>query len=275
MRDFRSIPLTAADDPEFSSKLLDISHVARGTPKLYRSKNTLGFRRPQQKVGDQGNVGSCVGWTLKTVLQDSLPSPHELSALWIYHGAKKNDSTPGVGYSGTTISGACRSVSKDGVCLATYEKGEGKFKVGAGKDASNRKISGHSTVRAANLQTIKDLLRTQSLATSIHIHEEFYNINSEGFLNDGEYLKSPKKGGHAVALVGWTTRGGKCFLRFQNSWSKAFGLKGDFFLSHELFQGISKGVYVTHRGELTLIQRALNLADRLKTRLVRHLRKYF
>jgi len=269
VRDYRSIPLGAAEDVDFSSTLRDLS--VKKAP-VARSKSIVSFRRPKGKVGDQGNLGSCVGWTMRVVMQDLHPS--SLSALWVYYKAQKNDSTPGSDYSGTTVSGACRAIHKEGICQSKYEDGGKYFKAGAGIDALKRRIEGHSTVRASDFETIKALVQEKVLATSIHIHEEFYNIDSSGFLNEDNYLKSPRKGGHAVAVVGWRCKDGKNYLRFENSWSEEFGDKGDFYLSADLFKEISKGVYVVHKSEMTLYERILNLLDRLRTKLIFYFKKY-
>lgn len=249
---YKDIPLdVVVDDDEFD-KIDDVPD-SEFKVKQVRSKSSS-FPSEYSRdivvpVFNQGSIGSCVGCSGKVVSTDPNFKGIDLSALWLYKRAQVFDRWKGENYSGTSIIGACRALLQEGICQESYypysTRSSSKAKEGALNDALTRRISNFYTMNLrGNTEKIKELIQKQPLWTSFHVHDNFYDLDSDGFLKDEDgYLSSTKKGGHAVAIVGWTYKEGKLYWKFQNSWGKYWGKRGFFYMSDELYRKISKGIY--------------------------------
>jgi C1A family cysteine protease len=251
--DYESIPLNVlVEDPEFDklAKVPDELFGPKGRSKSTSFPDTF-TRKTVVPVFNQGSLGSCVGASGKVVVSDPSYSNLDLSTLWIYKRAQEYDVWAGNSYSGTSINGACIALKKEGIC-------EEKFypyttdktstpKAGASENAQSRKIKDFYgiSMRDDAISRIKELVMTHgALWTSFYVNQEFYNVGRDGFLrNEAGYIESTRKGGHAIALVGWTHKEGKLFWKFQNSWGNYWGDKGFFYMSEELYTKITKGFY--------------------------------
>ena len=249
---YEDIPLNVVvDDDAFKDGEQVPDSIVYGADNGRSKSTTLpeDFSRPLAvPVFSQGSIGSCVGASGKVVVTDRHYPKLDLSALWIYKEAKKNDSWKGENYSGTSISGACKALINSGVCqekFFPYVANENATpKEGALQDASTRKFLKYYIMNLSEVDKLKRLIIQETLWTSFHVHKEFYTTNYTGMMkNEAGYLSTPRAGGHAVAMVGWKTVGGKLFWKFQNSWGKYWGDQGHFYISNELYQKISKGVF--------------------------------
>jgi len=250
---YEDIPLNVVVDDEGFDQAEQVPDSLVYGDTEGRSKTTSlpqEFSRPLAvPVFSQGSIGSCVGASGKVVTTDRHYPKDNLSALWIYKEAKKHDAWKGENYSGTSISGACKAIIGNGVCLEKfypYVSDESAVpKSGAVADASTRRFSKYYALPLKDADKLKRLIMQETLWTSFHVHKEFYTVSRDGFMkNEAGYLSTPRSGGHAMALVGWKTVEGKLFLKFQNSWGKYWGNNGFVYISHELYSKVSKGVFM-------------------------------
>jgi C1A family cysteine protease len=255
----------SVEDPGFNKKL---NKVKTGLHRAKASDRPLKYDRAPSPIYDQGSLGSCVGFAVKSAI-----SPHhndDLSALYIYRQAQFHDSKIGENYSGTTLSGACRALVKKGVCREDFYPYRTDINSPlpsglANQDASLRKAKDYFTMWWDDVNTIKDLILSGfNPAIAIYVHSEFYNIDNNGFLkNEENYIKSSKRGGHAMCLRGWDHVNGKLFWKIQNSWGKNRGGDGCIFISHELISKIGKGLYVSVYDEDSMQYKKMTFFDKL------------
>jgi hypothetical protein len=236
--------LTFSQTPKFQVKRDNKRQKA--FPEEYISSNLV-------KPFNQGSIGSCVGCSGKVIVTDSFVDK-DLSALWIYNKAKKYDFWEGEDYSGTSIAGACQSLIKEGVCLEEFMpyvfRENVDAKEGAEQDALKRKFSSYYAVEFNNSEEIKQIIyEGKKIWTSFIVHEGFHDIKDGFIINEKNYLQGRKKGGHAVALVGWKEILGKLYWVFQNSWGQRWGDGGFFYVSHKLYPQIVISSYIIFRTE--------------------------
>jgi hypothetical protein len=194
-------------------------------------------------VKNQGAIGSCVGHSGRVVYGDTPEfKGKEPSAMWIYKKGKLYDPFPGEDYSGTTITGACRGLIKEGCCEEKYwpykDNEDAKMLDGAQENAANYKIDSYYVIKKDNHDLIKKALLQETLWTSFRVHKSFYYTPRNGIVDSEKYLKSENVGGHAVAMTGWKIIDGKLYWEFQNSWGRWFGDKGFFYLESSLYEKI-------------------------------------
>ena len=208
------------------------------------------FSRKTIPVFDQGVIGSCVGCSGKVVVSDLIDNANlDLSALWIYNRGKIYDGIPGESYAGTSITGACEALRKEGICLETlypYSQTDDNIKPSdtATKDASDRIISEYYFITMDNINAIQTMLQTRSLWISFNVMDSFYNIGKDGVLDSSTYLSGKLVGGHAVSVVGWKTINDKLYWKIQNSWGPAWGDNGYFYIASDFLPSIStSGLY--------------------------------
>jgi hypothetical protein len=255
----------SVEDPEFGNKLKKVK------TSIHRAKATdrpIKYDRAPAPVENQGSLGSCVGFAMKS----SITGHHKenLSALYIYRQAQFHDSKRGENYSGTTLSGACRSLMEKGVCgeaLYPYRTDVNAPlpSLEANGDASRRKASDYFTMWWNEITPIQDLLLSGfNPAIAIYIHDEFYNIAPDGYLvREDNYLKSSKRGGHAMCLRGWEHRDGELYWKLHNSWGSSWGDHGCVYLSHSLLSKIGKGLYVSVYDDSAIQYKKMTWFDRL------------
>ena len=211
--------------------------------------NTFSRRLLTPNVVHQGSIGSCVGQSGRVVISDTEQNGNlDLSPMWIYKKAKKYDYWKGEDYEGTSISGACKALVKEGVCLESLwpyvPTEETHPELGAAEDAASRKIKSYYYVSVRDHKAIKNLLIKESLWVSLTLTDAFRGIrvDDDGMITP---LDSDKAiGGHAVAIVGWTHINGELFWEIQNSWGTRWGDNGYCFISAKLLTHLSSsGAY--------------------------------
>ncbi len=207
-------------------------------------------RKFTRNVSNQGTVGSCVGQTLSVVFNDTTQCESvSLSPMWIYKRAKRHDYWAGEDYSGTSISGACLALKKEGACKEEFYPYHGSTEdyeplTGAIADADRRKVIAFYNLAVHRIDEIKNLLLKESLACSIAVHSGFYAAKDDGIVVEAGYEASKYQGGHAMAIVGWKVIDGILHWEFQNSWGDNWGDDGFCFIPHTLLENIkSSNVY--------------------------------
>ncbi len=196
------------------------------------------LREPWWKIGDQKNTGSCVGWaTADSVLRwhfvkaGRLPNAQLLSVRFIWMSSKETDEfisqpTTFIESDGTSLKSALDVARKFGAVRDSVLPFEPiKLYPGLAKTfytlASQLKIASYFNL-GTNPSKWRTWLATNGpILTRLDVDATWDNAsNTKGNLD--AYQPDTTRGGHAVALVGYTPD------RFivRNSWGTAWGDKG-------------------------------------------------
>lgn len=197
------------------------------------------LREPWHKVANQGDTGSCVGWaSADSVLRwhlvknNKLPKTQPLSVRFVWMSSKETDefrSRPSsfIEESGTSLKAALDVLRKFGCLLDTdLPFKSGKLYTGTEDDlyakASRFKIQSYYNLISQNkIQNWKNWLANHGpIFTCLDVDKNWYDVKKDGKLN--RYDAKSAEGGHAVAIVGYTSD------RFivRNSWGESWGDKG-------------------------------------------------
>ncbi|HEV8251488.1 MAG TPA: C1 family peptidase [Gaiellaceae bacterium] len=211
------------------------AEVVDAAPPIPSSKD---LRAAWWEIADQGTTGSCVGWaTADSVLRwhfvkaGKLPEKLRLSPRFIWMAAKETDSnitrpTTFIEEEGTSIKTALDVARKFGVVTdQTLPFASGKLFPQNAKTfyaiASIRKILAYFNLDT-DLSRWRAWLATKGpVLTRLDIDKTWDGATANGG-NLDTYRPETKRGGHAIALVGYTPD------RFivRNSWGTGWGDKG-------------------------------------------------
>ncbi|MFC4215419.1 C1 family peptidase [Pseudophaeobacter arcticus] len=209
-------------------------------------------------VLDQGVDGACTGYGLAAVVNylswyrkalefwqaeqirdpvDLPPSPEKVSEWMLYSAARLYDEWEGEDYSGSSCRGAMKGWHKHGVCKQLYWPRSGPADEVWAQDAARRPLGAYYRV---NVQSIADLqaaiYEVGAVYCSARVHEGWFfdELDTAPALTRFQLtggnvpdhlavpiipLKPQSRGGHAFAVVGYTSRG---FI-VQNSWGPGWG----------------------------------------------------
>lgn len=196
------------------------------------------------KIGDQGATGSCVGWaTADSVLRwhfvraNRLPQNDLLSMRYVWMAAKETDifvtrPTTFIELDGTSLKAALDIARKFGVVVDTaLPFGSGKLYGGSANTfyalAAQRRIASYFNLGANLADWRKWIANNGPILTRLDVDATWGNATAtQGKLD--AYQPATARGGHAVALVGYTSD------RFivRNSWGIGWGDKGFAFASN-------------------------------------------
>jgi hypothetical protein len=190
------------------------------------------------KIGNQGATGSCVGWaTADSVLRwhfvqaNRLTTTQPLSPRYVWMAAKETDAfvsrpTTFLEKDGTSLKAALDVTRKFGVVLdATLPFSTGELYPGEASTfyalAAQRRVASYFNL-GANLADWRKWLATNGpILTRLDVDATWDDArNTGGKLN--KYQPLTKRGGHAVALVGYTPT---TFI-VRNSWGIGWGDRG-------------------------------------------------
>jgi papain like protease len=211
------------------------AEVIDAAPAIPASKD---LRTEWWKVADQGTTGSCVGWaTADSVLRwhfvkaNRLPSTQLLSPRFVWMASKETDQfiTRPTGFietEGTSLKAALDVARKFGVVRDTVLPfASGKLYPGQANSfyavAAQRKISAYFNL-GTNLSNWRTWLATNGpILTRLDVDDSWYAATENGG-NLDDYKRETRRGGHAVALVGYTSD------RFivRNSWGTDWADRG-------------------------------------------------
>lgn len=211
------------------------AELIAAAPPIPASKD---LRASWWRIADQGTTGSCVGWaTADSVLrwhfvkEKRLPENALLSPRFIWMAAKETDPfltrpTTFLETEGTSLKTALDIARKFGVVRdITLPFASGKLYPKEAKTfyaiAALRKIGAYFNLDV-NLSNWRSWLATKGpILTRLDVDATW----DEATANRGrleEYKPQTKRGGHAVAIVGYTPDG---FI-VRNSWGTRWGDKG-------------------------------------------------
>lgn len=246
-------------DPTMSYEQLAVSfEVGEIQPEWADGKT---YQDPNWPVSNQGKTGSCVGWavadsflrwyfaneTNKTSLSD------KFSPRYVWMASKEIDNiiyrpTTFIEKSGTRILSALEVVYRNGIVLEKMLPFHGGLYEGRVDDFYDEAAK-FKLVRRIDLKTkkyqINDRMRTYLLSgrgpvvTRLVVDEQFKDANPNT-AHFTEYGTPIKNGGHAIALVGYTSD--KEYI-IRNSWGTKWGDKGFAYASEEYAQAAFTEAY--------------------------------
>ncbi len=196
------------------------------------------LRETWWRIGDQGETGSCVGWaTADSVLRwhfvkaNQLPPKDLLSPRYVWMASKERDEfvsrpTTFIESDGTSLKAALDIARDYGVVLdVILPFGSGKLYAGSANTfyatAAQRRIASYFNLDADLTEWRKWIALSGPILTRLDVDATWDNASStQGKLD--KYQRETRRGGHAVALVGYTSD------RFivRNSWGTHWGDKG-------------------------------------------------
>jgi hypothetical protein len=244
--DFRDLP--------YSSRLVSL-------PPAYPSDQLIerwfSVYRSADMVLDQGQEGSCTGFGLAAVvnyLQWELANTNPIaaddpkaaktiaqrSARMLYQNARLYDEWKGEDYEGSSCRGAMKGFHKHGVCgekfWPNFEKRQkpGLPKSGWDADAPLTPLGAYYRIDGKSIVDMQSAVyETHAIYVSADVHDGWDRVRKNCKTLDAALILPPKKpydvGGHAFALVGYTSDG---FI-VQNSWGPGWGFHGFGLLPYE------------------------------------------
>ena len=199
------------------------------------------LRETWWKVGDQGTTGSCVGWATADALlrwhfvkSGRIKQPDAISKRFIWMASKETDEfssspTTFIENSGTSLKAALDVARKYGAVKENVLPFSGALYPGQTETfyalASQLKIRSYfnlSLSRGGSLDAWKRWLATSGpILTRLDVDRTWDDADANAG-NLDVYQPKTRRGGHAIALVGYTPD------RFivRNSWGTSWGDKG-------------------------------------------------
>lgn len=214
---------------------------------------------------DQGTEGACTGFALAAVINFLLHQrklKRRISPRMIYELARRYDEWPGENYSGSSARGAMKGWERHGVC--TQKRWPDDLH---GADNFDQQRADEATLTPGGAYYRIDFRQVRHVHAAIHevgivyatlmVHAGWGQPGPSTIsLKAGTTSKSQKikipviqrkgdaDGGHAIALVGYTSQG---FI-IQNSWGAGWGKDGFALLPYEDFMIHATDVWVAQLG---------------------------
>ncbi|CAH1070303.1 C1 family peptidase [Candidatus Nitrotoga sp. 1052] len=214
---------------------------------------------------DQGTEGACTGFALAAVINFLLHQrklKRRISPRMIYELARRYDEWPGENYSGSSARGAMKGWERHGVCTQTlwpdHLHGANNFDQQRADEATLTPGGAYYRVDFRQVRHVHAAIHEVGIVyATLMVHAGWGQPGpSTVSLKAGASSKSPKikipviqrkgnaDGGHAIALVGYTSQG---FI-IQNSWGKDWGKDGFALLPYEDFMIHATDVWVAQLG---------------------------
>jgi Papain family cysteine protease len=215
---------------------------------------SVDLRQSWWKIGNQGDTGACVGWaTADSVLRwhfvqaGRLAKTDLLSVRYVWMAAKETDvftsrPTTFIEEDGTSAKAALDIARKFGVVLdSTLPFEPGMLyggKVGTFYAlAAQRRIAAYFNLGGGPAAWRKWLATGGPIVVRLDVDATWDDVDATGTLKT--YKASTARGGHAVALVGYTPD----HFIVRNSWGRSWGDKGFAYASNAYAQAAFTEAY--------------------------------
>jgi C1A family cysteine protease len=212
---------------------------------------SVDLRKPWWDIGDQKNTGSCVGWSSTDgvarymfVMANRLPQNAKLSPRFTWMASKETDTLVSrpetmIEGAGTTLKAAMDILRNFGavpepllpftISTAMYTGDENTFFA----TAATRKISAYFNLQR-NLPNWRAWLAQHGpIMVGLNVDHTWDNATATGGKLD-TFMPNTVRGGHAVAVVGYTAD--QRFI-IRNSWNTTWGDKGFAYASENYING--------------------------------------
>jgi len=241
----------------------DLAYRARliSLPEKYPTDQLIAkwfpLYRKARMVLDQGEEGSCTGFGLAGVVNylrwelanlQALESKRKrtsvsvgrISARMLYQNARLYDEWKGEDYEGSSCRGAMKGLHKHGACSEAtwpnFEKGgkPGRARPGWDANAPLTPLGAYYRIDGKSIVDMQSaIFETHAVYVSADVHDGWdrvkKNCKSLAAATIGPPNDPDDVGGHAFALVGYTSEG---FI-IQNSWGPSWGFHGFAVLPYE------------------------------------------
>lgn len=228
--------------------------------KLEETPLTVDLSAYCPKVGNQGNIHSCVGWavgygamTIERAILNDWQDKEQItasanSALFVYNQIKAKDCN-----GGARLSDAMQFITQKGDCLAKdfdtdinncEKQPEDILQTDALEYAVADFMTLFSSDASAAFKTMKikkTLAQKKPVIVGFQINSDFYKLKNAKYWWTDNNQASPA-GGHAAVIVGYDDRKA-AFLVF-NSWGKAWGNRGYIWVKYQHFSPLCRYAYI-------------------------------
>ena len=237
----------AVDNRDHLLKNLSIFKVGESLPSVI--DHTSGM----SPVKDQGNLGSCVSFSIAAMKEWQERKEHEkevelgkpdhrkgkiydYSEAWIYRMCKKIDDWPGE--EGTSIKCGMKVLNKIGVPAENAWPYKKIYSEEPKKWAHlvARWAIGGEYYRIESIQQLKTSLMNGPVVMGIPCFVEIFYVGSDGIVLYPANINECY-GGHAIAAVGMDDS--SQLIKFKNSWSSEWGDKGYGYISYKYFNDLA------------------------------------
>ncbi len=239
------------------ARLVSASQIAgfeKATAKRGLTPAKVDLSSLMPPVGDQGQQGSCVAWSIgyalrsyyvKKVDQADVTKPENIpSPSYIYNYTNASAGDPQCGEMGMELWQALNILKAGVVSLAELPYNDKKCgdlpPVAMQASARKFRIDSWEFIDRQDLNTMKvELAAGNPLAFGINLADSFFEYNS-----DRVYRRPPFEatdGGHAMVIVGYDDS--KQAFRVQNSWTDQWGDKGFIWIAYDTFKEDAEGSY--------------------------------
>jgi hypothetical protein len=210
-------------------------------------------------VDSQGSQGSCVGWAVAYYTKTAIEKKEEgwnvtssmaniYSPAFIYNQRPNNS-----GDFGMVISDALDILVSSGCCKwnsMPYDDGDhqsqpSSFALADGNNyraATYERLGSYRSLSSTTIQEIKDWLVASEtpVVIGMDVYDSFmrYRGANNGVITGG--VSGPKRGGHAMAIVGYDDNVGGGSFKIVNSWGPDWGLNGFVWIP---FSELRRGVH--------------------------------
>ena len=217
------------------------------------------------EILDQGTEGACTGFALAAVINYLLHQrkiERRISPRMLYELARRYDEWPGEKYSGSSARGAMKGWERHGVC--TRKRWPDKLH---GAENFDQKRADEAVLTPGGAYYRVDFRQVRDVHAAIHevgivyatlmVHAGWgepgpgtVTLMSGGGTRPSKLTlpviqrKDKADGGHAIAIVGYTSRG----FVVQNSWGRSWGKNGFALLPYEDFMIHATDVWVAQLG---------------------------
>lgn len=185
-------------------------------------------------IKSQGQVGACASFAFTSVYEYILNkngklTESDLSERFLYYNTRKRMGAIDKD-SGSNMYDAGKALEEEGLCsedLCKYVNDfEGHLEAPSAQayaDGLTRRVAEIKNVTIKEQDIKSALVEGYPVIVSLHLHESFNNIGSDGFVKRPDDA-DPVVGWHAMVIVGFSDKD-KVFI-VRNSWGTDFGDKG-------------------------------------------------